>query len=333
MFTPFTTVYLVTSLPEIPYIHRVYMVLADPNSNARNVTHTGHPCTRHPCQSHLTVSTLTWPFTTLTTLTILTTLTWPSNLTWPFPLLCLRNSLIQLGTGEGWRATPSTRNSSDAHRRDLGWACGTRQPQQQQDVLIRNTSCKGQLLTWNNWYLIHGSHNNSKMLSYVMQGPVIDMKQMIMNTRQPQQQQDVVICHARVSYWHESFDNKYTAATTTARCCNTSCKRQLLTWNSWLLNQMALFNPCGGRVLCYPIQVAHFPSLLWGMVFIASGLLFSSSNGGKAGSCCMQVCQEHSHIQRPGVSHPIFIIQDASNILGARLNNHWVHAWFHHSGC
>jgi len=32
MYTPYMTVYLVISLPEIPYIHRVYMVLANPTN-------------------------------------------------------------------------------------------------------------------------------------------------------------------------------------------------------------------------------------------------------------------------------------------------------------
>jgi len=30
MFTPYMTVYLVISLPKIPYINRIYMVLANP---------------------------------------------------------------------------------------------------------------------------------------------------------------------------------------------------------------------------------------------------------------------------------------------------------------
>ena len=30
IYTPYTTVYLVIFLPKIPYIHRIYMVLADP---------------------------------------------------------------------------------------------------------------------------------------------------------------------------------------------------------------------------------------------------------------------------------------------------------------
>jgi len=29
--TPYMTVYLVNSLPKIPYIHRIYMVLANPS--------------------------------------------------------------------------------------------------------------------------------------------------------------------------------------------------------------------------------------------------------------------------------------------------------------
>ena len=32
IYTPYMTVYLVTSLPKIPYIHRIYMVLANPNN-------------------------------------------------------------------------------------------------------------------------------------------------------------------------------------------------------------------------------------------------------------------------------------------------------------
>jgi hypothetical protein len=31
IYTPYLTVYLVISLPTIPYIHRIYMVLANPN--------------------------------------------------------------------------------------------------------------------------------------------------------------------------------------------------------------------------------------------------------------------------------------------------------------
>jgi len=30
IYTPYMTVYLVISLPKIPYIHRIYMVLANP---------------------------------------------------------------------------------------------------------------------------------------------------------------------------------------------------------------------------------------------------------------------------------------------------------------
>jgi hypothetical protein len=32
VYTPYMTVYLMISLPTIPYIHRIYMVLANPNS-------------------------------------------------------------------------------------------------------------------------------------------------------------------------------------------------------------------------------------------------------------------------------------------------------------
>ena len=31
IYTPYMTVYLVISLPKIPYIHRIYMVLANPS--------------------------------------------------------------------------------------------------------------------------------------------------------------------------------------------------------------------------------------------------------------------------------------------------------------
>jgi len=34
IYTPYMTVYLVISLPKLPYIHRIYMVLANPNSSA-----------------------------------------------------------------------------------------------------------------------------------------------------------------------------------------------------------------------------------------------------------------------------------------------------------
>ena len=30
IYTPYMTVYLVISLPKLPYIHRIYMVLANP---------------------------------------------------------------------------------------------------------------------------------------------------------------------------------------------------------------------------------------------------------------------------------------------------------------
>ena len=33
-YTPNQTVYLVISLPKIPFIHRIYMVLANPNHHA-----------------------------------------------------------------------------------------------------------------------------------------------------------------------------------------------------------------------------------------------------------------------------------------------------------
>jgi len=33
MYTPYMTVYLMISLPKIPYIHRIYMVLANPSNN------------------------------------------------------------------------------------------------------------------------------------------------------------------------------------------------------------------------------------------------------------------------------------------------------------
>jgi hypothetical protein len=33
-YTPYMTVYLMISLPEIPYIHRIYMVLANPNDES-----------------------------------------------------------------------------------------------------------------------------------------------------------------------------------------------------------------------------------------------------------------------------------------------------------
>jgi hypothetical protein len=31
IYTPYMTIYLMISLPKIPYIHRIYMVLANPN--------------------------------------------------------------------------------------------------------------------------------------------------------------------------------------------------------------------------------------------------------------------------------------------------------------
>jgi len=44
IYTPYMTVYLVISLPKIPYIHRIYMVLANPNHDgweAQTSTHIG----------------------------------------------------------------------------------------------------------------------------------------------------------------------------------------------------------------------------------------------------------------------------------------------------
>jgi hypothetical protein len=35
IYTPYMTVYLVISLPKLPYIHRIYMVLANPSRNRR----------------------------------------------------------------------------------------------------------------------------------------------------------------------------------------------------------------------------------------------------------------------------------------------------------
>jgi hypothetical protein len=32
IYTPYMTIYLVISLPKIPYIHRIYMVLANPKN-------------------------------------------------------------------------------------------------------------------------------------------------------------------------------------------------------------------------------------------------------------------------------------------------------------
>jgi hypothetical protein len=36
IYTPYMTVYFVISLPEVPYIHRIYMVLANPRYYARD---------------------------------------------------------------------------------------------------------------------------------------------------------------------------------------------------------------------------------------------------------------------------------------------------------
>ena len=42
---PYMTVHLVISLPKIPYIHRIYMVLANPNNTqCRYPTRTWRPC-------------------------------------------------------------------------------------------------------------------------------------------------------------------------------------------------------------------------------------------------------------------------------------------------
>ena len=50
IYTPYMTVYLVTSLPKIPYIHRIYMVLANP-------THHASP---HPFHSVIFLMKLIW---------------------------------------------------------------------------------------------------------------------------------------------------------------------------------------------------------------------------------------------------------------------------------
>jgi hypothetical protein len=34
IYTPYMTIYLMISLPKIPYIHRIYMVLASPRHNS-----------------------------------------------------------------------------------------------------------------------------------------------------------------------------------------------------------------------------------------------------------------------------------------------------------
>jgi hypothetical protein len=39
IFTPYMTVYLMISLPKIPYIHHIYMVLANPNYNGNRFWH------------------------------------------------------------------------------------------------------------------------------------------------------------------------------------------------------------------------------------------------------------------------------------------------------
>ena len=35
IYTPYMTVYFVISLPKVPYVHRIYMVLANPSYEAR----------------------------------------------------------------------------------------------------------------------------------------------------------------------------------------------------------------------------------------------------------------------------------------------------------
>jgi len=42
IYTPYKTVYLVISLPKIPYIHRIYMVLANPSNEPCTVCVSGH---------------------------------------------------------------------------------------------------------------------------------------------------------------------------------------------------------------------------------------------------------------------------------------------------
>ena len=41
IYTPYMTVFLVISLPKIPYIHRIFMVLANPTQEALRLLHTG----------------------------------------------------------------------------------------------------------------------------------------------------------------------------------------------------------------------------------------------------------------------------------------------------
>jgi len=39
IYAPYITVHLVISLPKIPYIHRIYMILANPSDAATSQTH------------------------------------------------------------------------------------------------------------------------------------------------------------------------------------------------------------------------------------------------------------------------------------------------------
>ena len=50
--TPYMTVYLVISLPKIPYIHRIYMVLANPTHIEADL----HTCTNVVLADSITVS-------------------------------------------------------------------------------------------------------------------------------------------------------------------------------------------------------------------------------------------------------------------------------------
>jgi hypothetical protein len=78
IYTPYMTVYLVISLPKIPYVHRIYMVLANPIHVPRNDKRTltqSRPThmpygpdrpTLHTVLMHPHTQTIAWPRTQIT---------------------------------------------------------------------------------------------------------------------------------------------------------------------------------------------------------------------------------------------------------------------------
>jgi len=49
IYTPYMTVYIVISLPKIPYIHRIYMVLANPRNMVQHMARSFIKCVSDHC--------------------------------------------------------------------------------------------------------------------------------------------------------------------------------------------------------------------------------------------------------------------------------------------